>query len=177
MRRLRTLGSCALAGLCVVSTVFAQSVPRPAPQAMGRQPGRILAGTRSYVFGTIQGNALNAENGPLAEAIVRLRDARYGKISNTEVTDQLGLFAFGVVDPGSYVVELIDRSTVVLATSELLIVGPGETASAIVKLPSRRQSLGGFFGHGVQQALAVTAAAAAAGVLAQTNTGSDASAR
>ena len=81
------------------------------------------------------------------------------------------------MDPGSYVVELIDRSSVVLATSELLMVGPGETASAIVKLPSRMQSFGGYFSHGVQQALAVTAAAAAAGVLAQSVTGVDASAR
>ena len=64
-----------------------------------------------------------------------------------------------------------------LATSELLTVGSGETASAIVKLPSRVQTLGGFFSHGVQQALVVTAAAAAAGVLAQSVTGVDASAR
>lgn len=176
MRRLRTLGSCAIAGLCVVSTVLAQT-PRPTAQVMGRQAGRVLPGTRNSMFGTIQGNALNAANGPLPEAIVRLRDARYGKVSNTELTDQAGLFAFGTVDPGSYVVELIDRSNVVLATSELLTVGPGQTASAIVKLPSRIQTFGGFFSHGVQQALAVTAAAAAAGVLAQSATGVDASAR
>ena len=176
MRRLKTLGSCAIAGLCVVSTVLAQT-PRPSAQAMGRQAGRVLPGTPNSMFGNIQGNALNAANGPLPEAIVRLRDARYGKVSNTELTDQAGLFAFGTVDPGSYVVELIDRSSVVLATSELLTVGPGQTASAIVKLPSRIQTFGGFFSHGVQQALAVTAAAAAAGVLAQSVTGVDASAR
>jgi hypothetical protein len=57
------------------------------------------------------------------------------------------------------------------------MVGAGETASAIVKLPSRIQTFGGFFSHGVQQALAVTAAAAAAGVLAQRVTGVDASPR
>ena len=178
MGRLRTLGSCALAGLCVVSSVFAQTVPRPPTQAMGRQAGRVLPGTRNSMFGTIQGNALNAANGPLADAMVRLRDARFGKVSNVELTDHAGLFAFGTVDPGNYVVELIDRSSVVLATSELLTVGAGETASAVVKLPSRRQTLAGFFGQGgVQQALVVTAAAAAAGILAQSVTGVDASAR
>lgn len=177
MRRLRTLGSCALAGLCVVSSVFAQTVPRSTAQAMGRQAGRVLPGTRNSMFGTIQGNALNAANGPLSDAMVRLRDARYGKVSNVELTDHAGLFAFGTIDPGNYVVELIDRSSVVLATSELLTVGAGETASAVVKLPSRVQTLGGFFSHGVQQALVVTAAAAAAGVLAQSVTGVDASAR
>jgi hypothetical protein len=66
---------------------------------------------------------------------------------------------------------------VVLATSELLTVAAGDTASAIVKLPSRVQTFGGLFSHGVQQALAVTAAAAAAGVLAQSATGVDASPR
>jgi hypothetical protein len=144
---------------------------------MGRQAGRVLPGTRNSMFGTIQGNALNAANGPLADAMVRLRDARYGKVSNVELTDHAGLFAFGTVDPGNYVVELIDRSSVVLATSELLTVGAGDTASAVVKLPSRVQTLGGFFSHGVQQALVVTSAAAAAGVLAQSVTGVDASAR
>ena len=177
MRRLKTLGSCALAGLCVVSSLYAQTAPRRTAQAMGRQPGRILAGTRESMFATIQGNALNASNSPLADAIVRLRDARFGKLSSTELTDKAGLFAFGLVEPGTYVVELIDRSNVVLATSELLTVGPGETASAIVKLPSRIQAFGGVFSHTVQQALAVTAAAAAAGVLAQSATGVDASAR
>ena len=177
MSRLRTLGSCALAGLCVVSSVFAQTAPRQVPQAMGRQPGRILAGTRTSTFATIQGNALNGANGPLADANVRLRDARFGRVSSSQLTDKAGLFAFGAVEPGSYVVELIDRSNVVLATSELLTVGAGDTASAIVKLPSRIQTFGTLFSHGIQQALAVTAAAAAAGVLAQSATGVDASAR
>jgi hypothetical protein len=177
MRRLLMLGSCALAGLCVVSSVFAQSASQPANQAAKRSGGRILAGTGNSMFGQIQGNALDASNGPLAEAFVRLRDARFGKVSTTKATDKAGLFDFGIVDPGSYVVELIDRSNVVIATSDLITVGPGETASAIVKLPSRMRTAGGFFTHTVQQALAVTAAAAAAGVLAQSVTGVDASAR
>lgn len=161
-----------------MSSVFAQSAPRPAAQAMARQPGpRTLAGTRDSIFATIQGNALDAANHPLADGVVRLRDARFGKVSSSELTDKAGLFAFGAMDPGSYVVELIDRNNVVLATSELLTVGPGETASAVVKLPSRIQGFGALFSHGVQQALAVTAAAAAAGVLAQSVTGVDASAR
>lgn len=177
MRRLLTLGSCALAGLCVVSSLFAQSAPGPVNQALGGQPGRVLAGTRESMFGQIQGNALDASNGPLADAFVRLRDARFGKVSGTKVTDKTGLFDFGIVDPGNYIVELIDRRNVVLATSELLTVGPGETADAVVKLPSRRTAAAGFFGHSVQQVLAVTAAAAAAGVLARSVTGVDASAR
>jgi Carboxypeptidase regulatory-like domain len=161
-----------------VSSVFAQTTPKMPPQATATQPGpRMLTGTRASIFATVQGNALDASSAPLSAATVRLRDARFGKVSSNQVTDKAGLFGFGSVEPGNYVVELIDRTNVVLATSELLTVEPGDTASAVVKLPSRIQTFGGLFSHGVQQALAVTAAAAAAGVLAQSVTGVDASAR
>jgi hypothetical protein len=144
---------------------------------MSAPRARTLPGTREAVFGTIQGNALNSVNGPLPDSLVRLRDARYGRILESQLTDRAGVFVFRAVDPGTYVVELLSRDQAVLAASELLGVGAGDTVSAVVKLPSRVQAFGGVFGHSMQQALVVMSAAAASGVLVTNVTGVDASAR
>src|SRR4051812_42118348 len=60
---------------------------------------RLLPGTRSTVLTTIQGNALNSTNGPLPDTLVRLRDARFGRVVEMQITDKSGMFAFRVVDP------------------------------------------------------------------------------
>jgi hypothetical protein len=138
---------------------------------------RILAGTRDSAFALIQGNALDSSNRALPDSLVRLRDARYGRIVSGQITDKAGVFVFPRVDPGSYVVELIDDGQRVMAASELLSVSAGDSASAVVKLPSRMSPFGGVLGHTMQQALAVMSAAAASGVLVTNVTGVDASAR
>src|SRR5580765_568633 len=81
------------------------SVARSAPTRT--PPPKLLPGTRPNVLGAIQGNALTSSNGALANATVRLRDARIGQIIETQTTDQSGLFGFRTVDPGSYVVEIL----------------------------------------------------------------------
>ena len=100
------------------------------------------------MFSTIQGNALTSTNGALANAFVRLRDARVGQIVETQVTDQSGLFAFPAVDPGSYIVEIMGQDQYsVLAASQMLNVGPGEAVSAIVKLPFKIPPFAGVLGQ------------------------------
>jgi hypothetical protein len=107
-------------------------------------PG-LLPGTRSNVFTIIQGNAMDATNAALPNVVVRLRDARFGRVVDSQVTDSTGLFAFRAVDPGTYVIELMGADDTVLAASPLLHVQSGEIVSALVKLPfgplspSRRQ--------------------------------------
>ena len=65
----------------------------------------LLPGTSSNVLTTtIQGNALNATNGVLPNAVVRLRDVRFGRVAGTTITDKSGLFEFRGIDPGSYVI-------------------------------------------------------------------------
>ena len=86
---------------------------------------------------TIQGNALDSTNGQLANVSVRLRDARFGRIVDTQYTDQSGLFAFKGLEPGSYIVEIIANDESILAASQLLNVHGGEVISAVVKLPFR----------------------------------------
>lgn len=116
--------------------------------------------------GTIQGNALSSVNVALADATVRLRDARTGRIVAAARTDRAGLFIFRAVEPGSYVVELVGADQTILAASELLPVNAGDTVSALVKLPFRLQPFAGVLGHTTMSAMLVTATAAATGVLA-----------
>ena len=84
---------------------------------------------------TIQGNALDSANVGLANALVRLRDARYGRIVDTQYTDKAGLFEFTDIDPGTYVVEILATDRSILAASQLIIVDAGDSALALVKLP------------------------------------------
>lgn len=128
-------------------------------------PPRILPGTRATAFTTIQGNALDSANGPLPDSLVRLRDARFGRIVASQRTDKSGLFAFRTVDPGSYVVELLGGNQAVVGTSQLLNVAAGEAVSAVVKMPFRIPPFAGVLGHSVAQAVTITSAAAASGVL------------
>ena len=174
MRRL------SISSLCALLAIAPASAQAPAASRSARvepaSQSRVLPGTTSSAFTTILGTALDAANGPLFDSVVRLRDARFGRIVASQSTDRVGVFGFRGLDPGSYVVELMgERQLAVLATSELLTVEAGDEVSTIVKLPARTSPYAGLFGGGASQALAVTAAAAAAGVLTTTVARDDAS--
>jgi len=132
--------------LIVVSSVHpvaeqqAGSLPQPGPSVgvvARTSTTRLVASTPTSLVGTIQGSALTSTNGHLANAIVRLRDARFGKILGNQVTDKLGLFEFDGLEPGTYIVEMMGQDQSVLASSQLLSVNAGEAVSAVVKLPFR----------------------------------------
>jgi hypothetical protein len=168
-------------GSMSVSELSAQAPATAAAKAAARRAiprgvtPSILPGTQESAFTVIQGNALSSSNGQLANSIVRLRDARLGRIVDSQVTDRSGLFAFRTVDPGSYVVELVGNDQTVLAASQVLNVNAGQVVSAVVRLPFRIPPFAGVFGHGAGEATAtipsaaamVTSVAADAGVLAQ----------
>jgi hypothetical protein len=139
---------------------------RPAPAPSGGTTPTVLPGTRAEAFTTIQGNALNSSNGALADGVVRLRDARVGRIVDITTTDKSGLFAFRAVDPGSYIVELVAPDQTILAASQILNVNAGDAVSAVVKLPFRIPPFAGLIGHSTTQAAIVTTTAAASGALA-----------
>jgi len=118
----------------------------------------------------IEGMTLTALSAPLPNASVRLRDVRSGRVTDATTSDKDGAFTFLRVDPGSYLVELVDRDQNVLAASPMLNLNAGELISTIVKLPLRLPAAG-LLGRGAPTLLAVVAASAAAGVLASTTPG------
>jgi hypothetical protein len=136
---------------------------------------RGLARTES-AHGTIAGLAVDRTGEGLPRAPVRLRDARFGRIFQTRATDETGRFKFTGLDPGSYVVELLDGDRGVKAASGLLHVVAGDTVTELIRLPAGK-FLAGFLGSTAPQAGAVLGAAAAAGVLATGVTGDSVSPR
>ena len=144
----------------------AQTAPGPVVHAGDSSPLVQVPAGRAIV----RGEALTATNAPLPGATVRLRDARTGKIIETQVTDEAGIFEFGVVDPGTYIVELLANDRRIAAASDLLNVQPGELASTVVKLPWQAPPAG-LLSRGLGAALVVASVAAASGVLAHAATG------
>ena len=135
---------------------------------------RLLPGTRTNVFSTIRGSALSSTNGPLPSRVVRLRDVRFGRVVDTQLTDDAGMFAFITVDPGSYVVEVMGNEQTVLAASQIISVNAGDAVTTVVKLPFNVTPFAGSLRHAAS-AVAVTGAAIAAGVLATTVAGTETS--
>ena len=128
---------------------------------------RRVEGAQSDVPIIIQGTALNSANEPMPGMVVRLRDARVGRVIETRVTDESGMFTFKVVDPGSYIVELLERDRTPLAASQILTVNAGDTVSTVVKLPSRLTAFAGLLSSSIAPAAAILATqAAATGIVA-----------
>jgi hypothetical protein len=143
------------------------AVPASAPAATARPPA--LPGTSAAAFGSIQVSAMSAGNTPLPHWSVRLRDARYGRLVATNITDDAGMFTFRDVDPGSYIIELLGGDQTVRATSALLAVNAGASVFAVVRLPTNPAALAvllGVAGVALGQAAAATVkkAAESAGV-------------
>lgn len=152
-------------GIFVVATALpAGAQPLSAlPQLRGgavplatRVPTRLA--TRLAAFGTIQGNAMRG-SGSLANGMIRLRDARFGRIVDTQLSDKAGAFAFRGLDPGSYIVEIVSTSQSTIAATQMINVSAGETITAVVRVPIRPSMFAGILG---QQG--ATGAAAPAGV-------------
>lgn len=154
----------------------AQEAAAPAGQSAPGAPRTVARLTTSRLFGVrpvatmIQGNALSSTNAQLANAVVRLRDARFGRIVGTELTDKTGLFTFRNVDPGTYIVEMMGGDSTVLAASQLLNVNAGEVASAIVKLPLGAPPFATMGANSTPTAALLGAVAAASGVIAVATT-------
>jgi hypothetical protein len=155
---------------CLVVTLLTAGALQASAQTQFVVP-KLLPGTHSGVFSTIQGNALNAAGGQLGNVAVRLRDARFGRVIDTQVTDKTGAFVFKSIDPGSYVVEVMGADRTVMAATQILNVNAGQAMSAVIKLPFKIPPFAGVLGNSTPSAAAVTSEAAASGVLGVTTAG------
>lgn len=127
---------------------------------------KLLPGMRAEFLSTIQGNTLTSSGGQLADATVRLRDVRHGRVIETQTTDKTGAFVFKAVDPGNFIVEVIGSGSMVMAATQILSVNAGQAVSTVVRLPFQTAAFAGVLGNTTASAAAVTSQAAASGILA-----------
>ncbi len=112
-------------------------------------------------FGTIAGTAESAPKQPLANHTVRLRDINTGQTSTvpTTTTNALGEFTFNGVNPGSYIIEVVDPDGIIIGTSSLVVnLVPGAMTATGVTVTATLQL--------IATAAAVSAAAGAAAAAA-----------
>jgi hypothetical protein len=112
---------------------------------------------------TVTGGAWTADNQPISQARLRLRDVVTGRIQATALGDDAGQFTFADVPGGSYVVELLDASGRVQVVGHVFNIAPGETVATFVRAGTRVPWFDGFFHSTIS---AVAAGAASQGVTA-----------
>jgi PDZ domain-containing secreted protein len=147
MFRLHSLATVSMIAIGSLTLVAQQQSASAVPAIRSTMSKATLAKVRERALTTIQGNALNSTNGQMNHVVVRLRDARFGRIVDTQVTDDRGIFEFKAIDPGSYIVEMLATDQTIMAASQLLSVNAGEAISAIVKLPFRITPFAGVIGN------------------------------
>jgi len=122
------------------------------------------AAVRTSALATIQVNAVSSINQPLGNSLVRVRDAKIGRIVSSSLTDKMGACSFKGLDPGNYVAEIVGTDQTQLAATNLISVNAGDSVSAVVKLPFKPTMIGSLLGNRLSPA---TAYGTAAGSLSQ----------
>ena len=86
--------------------------------------------------GALTGVARTSAGQPLADHSVRVRDVRTGDVAAMSRTGANGAFLVAGLDPGSYVVEIVDAAGRIVGVSTIATVTEGRTATLAVTAPS-----------------------------------------
>jgi hypothetical protein len=97
----------------------------------GIRAGRVVAGPRAMF---ITGYAWTANQAPIPNAMVRVRNILTGFVESTTRADAAGRFVVEGLEGGNYVVELIDQAGRVLAVGETFSAFPGDAVVTFVRL-------------------------------------------
>lgn len=132
-------------------------------------PGTRAAALRDLV--RIIGTARSATDSPIPRARVRLRSVALGSVSSAATANDSGEFVFAQIEPGTYIIELLDEAGRVLAIN-YVSAASGEKVATYVRLPFRGSGPTGLF---TTTAATVVTAASSFGILAVAATGRPAS--
>jgi hypothetical protein len=95
--------------------------------------GKTAGGARASGSTSILGAAWKADNSPIPNAKVRLRNKKTGRVEATAVANEIGQFAFTGIEDGEFVIELVSDSGKVLALGLNFLVAPGDTIVTFVR--------------------------------------------
>jgi len=159
-------------GLAVAGLNAADPPGRSDPKSANRTPGvphsvgspnGVGASFGGGAHTAILGTAWTAENNPIKEAHLQLRNVVSGHVDALTVADDSGQFAFENVPAGSYVVELVSDAGKVQVVGHVFSIAPGETVATFVRTSTKIPWFNGFFNNSVQS---VASSAASEGVTA-----------
>jgi Carboxypeptidase regulatory-like domain len=142
-RHTRAFLALGTAAVLLVTEVSAGTLPGPDAGAKGASA-------------TVLGNAWKADNTPLPNARVRLRNVATARAVATATANESGRFTFNNLEAGSFAVELLNDQDKVIAIGQVFTIAQGETIATFVRLASRAPGLGGLFSN-----IATTAVTAA----------------
>ena len=160
----------AVAALCVSSSVqLAAGQAAAVSSAAARPPAGITGSGAATSQAQIAGRVLSPNGNAIGNATVRARNLLSGEISGFTSTAASGQFSL-IIDPGSYMLEVVDASGEMIGTSAYISAAPGSILSATTVMV-RAGTLGalasssGFLSTLMTTAAqSVTYAAAAAGI-------------
>jgi hypothetical protein len=97
------------------------------------QPGTASVGARASMKGaacpsavaTLRGHAVKSIGGPLRNIFVRVREARFGRIVDSALTNHVGAYAAKGLELGNHIVEIGGLHQTPLATTSLISVNAG----------------------------------------------------
>lgn len=161
LRRMFCLVAPVCAGVMLLTSATLASPSGTDAKTASNRPVKASGnGTRTI---SIMGAAWKADNSPIPNAKLRLRNVVTGKIEATAVANETGQFIFTDLESGSYIVELVSDSGKILTIGHTITVGPGETVATFVRTGTKVPWFNGFFGNA---ASSVSSAAASTGVTA-----------
>jgi len=112
---------------------------------------------------SVSGIARSSTGGILANTTVQLRDLDTGKVVDTTTTSATGSYSFAGVRSGNYAVEILNAAGQVVGTSASIPVAAGGAVTGVSVMAGGIAAATG--GIGLSTIIAVTSAAAAAGVI------------
>ncbi len=168
MRELTTF--VAVAALCVSSSVQLAAGQGAAVSSAAAQPQTGIVGSGAASSrAQISGRVLSPNGDAIGNATVRARNLLSGETTGFTSTAASGQYSL-LVNPGSYMLEVVDASGQIIGTSAYISAAPGSILSATT-VTVRAGALGvpalsaGFFSTLMTTAVqSVTYAAAAAGI-------------
>jgi hypothetical protein len=124
-----------------------------------------LLGVAQTEVASLAGTATSSTGETLVNATVQLRDLATGTVSDTTTSSSTGAFSFVAINPGNYIVEVLNAAGQVVGTSAPISVAAGATLTGVAVSATAATVTAAASGSGISTIVAVTAAAAAAGVV------------
>ena len=115
--------------------------------------------------GAITGTAQSADGQTLPNYTVQVRNLQTGQLAGTTTSNAAGSFSFAGLNPGNYIVEVVNELGAIVGSSAPIGVAAGSTIAVTVSATAAA-AIAAAGATGVSTVLVVTTIAAAAGVAA-----------